>query len=177
MHRLFVAIRPPRGMRERLLAAMGGIPNARWQSDEQLHLTLRFIGEVDRHRADDVAATLGTIHHSALALAVEGVGHFGSKGRIETLWAGVAPNPPLTALHAKIEQALVRAGLPHGGRAYLPHVTLARFSRGAGRIDELPSFPHIPAGPPCDIREFCLFESLLGGSGATYSIVARYPLG
>ena len=56
MHRLFVAIRPPRAVRQRLLAIMGGVRGARWQSDDQLHLTLRFIGEVDRHLGDDIHA-------------------------------------------------------------------------------------------------------------------------
>ena len=62
MHRLFVALRPPPAIRARLLAAMGGVPGARWQDDDQLHLTLRFIGEVDRPVAEDIAAALGTIH-------------------------------------------------------------------------------------------------------------------
>jgi len=53
MHRLFVAIRPPAAIRAILLGAMGGISGARWQSEDQLHLTLRFIGEVDRHRAGE----------------------------------------------------------------------------------------------------------------------------
>ena len=76
MHRLFVAIRPPRPIRERLMAAMGGISGARWQSDDQLHLTLRFIGEVDRHRAGDVHAALGAIRHPALEIALNGIGTF-----------------------------------------------------------------------------------------------------
>ena len=56
MHRLFVALRLPPTTRSLLLAAMGGISGARWQSEDQLHLTLRFIGEVDRHLARDVHA-------------------------------------------------------------------------------------------------------------------------
>jgi len=61
MHRLFVAIRPPDRIRDLLLGAMGGISGARWQQDEQLHLTLRFLGEVDRHQARDVHAALGRV--------------------------------------------------------------------------------------------------------------------
>src|SRR3546814_10503522 len=64
MHRLFVAIRPPAAIRKALLSIMGGVEGARWQSDDQLHLTLRFIGEVDRHRADDIAAALATVGRS-----------------------------------------------------------------------------------------------------------------
>ena len=66
---------------------MGGIAGARWQDDDQLHLTLRFIGEVDRHVATDVAAALGSVRHPPFELAVSGVGTFDRKGRIDTLWA------------------------------------------------------------------------------------------
>ena len=89
MHRLFVAIRPPTPIRERLIASMGGISGARWQSDEQLHLTLRFIGEVDRHRADDIHAALGGIHQSPFELALNGIGVFDRRDRPE---ASVRPS-------------------------------------------------------------------------------------
>ncbi|PTQ12312.1 RNA 2',3'-cyclic phosphodiesterase [Sphingomonas oleivorans] len=178
MTRLFVAIRPPRLLRERLLALMGGVMGARWQSDEQLHVTLRFIGEVDRHCAADVAAALGSVHHAAFDLALDGIGHFDRKGRIESLWAGVGPHEPLKALHQKIDQALVRVGLPGEQRAYLPHLTLARFGR-AGATGPVEPFLGRTAGlssPPVRIVDFCLYESSLGRDGASYTIVERYPL-
>ena len=63
MHRLFVSLRPPRPMREALLDAMGCVEGARWQNDDQFRLTLAFIGEVDRHVAEDAAAALGSMSH------------------------------------------------------------------------------------------------------------------
>src|SRR3546814_7637763 len=90
-HRLFVALRPPRPVRTALIAAMHGIAAARWQSDEQLHLTLRFIGEVDRHRAEDVAAALGALHAPAVEARIAGVGVFERQGRPHMAWAGVEP--------------------------------------------------------------------------------------
>ena len=176
MHRLFVAIRPPRAMREALLAAMGGVPQARWQADEQLHLTLRFIGEVDRPHAEDAAAALGTVHHPRFDIALDGVGRFDRKGRIEALWAGVAPHDSLKILHKKIDQALIRIGLPPEGRAYLPHITLARFSRGAAPVEPIGVAATGLAGPAVTVDAFCLYESSLGSQGAAYSLVARYPL-
>ena len=65
MVRLFVALRPPPAIRDMLADAMDGVPQARWQDDEQLHLTLRFIGEVDRPVAEDIAAALGQVHAPA----------------------------------------------------------------------------------------------------------------
>jgi len=163
-------------MRALLLAAMGGVPGARWQDDDQLHLTLRFIGEVDRHRAEDVAAALGAVHAPRFLLALDGIGQFDRRNRPDSLWVGVKPHAPLKALHNKIDQALIRIGRPPEGRAYLPHITLARFSRGATPVICPPDLTEAFTCAPEEIREFCLFESELGAHGASYTIAARYPL-
>ena len=176
MHRLFVAIRPPRALRETLLAAMGGISRARWQTDEQLHLTLRFIGEVDRRRAEDIAAALGAVRQAPFDIALSGVGQFERKGCIEALWAGVAPHAPLKALHKKIDRSLTRIGLPPEPRAYLPHITLARFSRGSAPAGPVNYAGRELASAAVAISEFLLYESELGGEGASYSVAARYRL-
>ena len=176
MHRLFVAIRPPRAMRERLLATMGGVRGARWQDDAQLHLTLRFIGEVDRHRAEDIAATLGTVHHPAFTLALDGIGQFDRRGRLDSLWAGVTPHDAVTALHNKIDQALARVGIAPDTRAFLPHITIARCNRHTGPADAILAHTAGLASEAQPISAFCLYESRLGSEGAAYDIVARYPL-
>src|SRR3546814_10128987 len=110
MHRLFVARRPPPDIRALLIAAMGGVRAARWQNDEQLHLTLRFIGEVDRPIAEDVVAALGSVHAPPITAAIAGVGRFEKRGRTDAIWAGVAPGDALAALQAKVDRALVRLG-------------------------------------------------------------------
>ena len=176
MHRLFVAIRPPRAMRAALLATMGGVAHARWQSDEQLHLTLRFIGEVDRHTAEDAAAALGTVHQQRFSVAVDGIGQFDRKGRVDTLWAGVTPHEPLKALHNKVDQALARVDIPPDSRAYLPHITLARFGRNAGPVGGLMASSGGVTSAPEEIDQFCLYESALSHEGSVYTIVERYPL-
>lgn len=176
MFRLFAAIRPPRPLREALRGAMGGVSNARWQTDDQLHLTLRFIGEVDRHRAQDIAAALGGVHQAGFDLALDGMGQFDRKGRIESLWAGVTPQEPVKALHNKIDQALARVGLEPETRAYLPHITIARFGRSAGPIGGLLTRSGGVSSAPCPITEFCLYESQLSHEGSVYTIAERYPL-
>lgn len=107
MHRLFVALRPPPAIRAVLLGMAGGVEGARWQEDEQLHLTLRFIGEVPRAQAEDVAAALGTVSAPDVAATLDGVGRFDRRGRIDTLWARVAPAPALSDLAQKVNRALV----------------------------------------------------------------------
>jgi 2'-5' RNA ligase len=177
MHRLFVAIPPPADIRARLLAAMGGVAGARWQDDSQLHLTLRFIGEVDRHRALDVDAALGAIRHPGFEIALAGIHGFDRKGEPRALWAGVAPQAPLKALHDKVEQALARAGLAPERRAFLPHITLARLPRGAGAIGPFLAGAGGLSSPPFAVGAFALFESSLTTDGAAYSLLADYPLG
>ncbi len=108
MHRLFVALRPPPPIRDLLIDQMDGIDDARWQDDDQLHITLRYIGEVDSRMAEDVATALSTIRADLPPLRIQGCGMFDSKGHPNAIWAGVAPRDPLAALHRKIDRALVR---------------------------------------------------------------------
>lgn len=176
MLRLFVAIRPPVAIRARLLAAMGGISGARWQSEDQLHLTLRFIGEVDRHRAGDIHAALGGIHQPPFEIALRGIGHFDRRGWPDAVWAGVAPHEPLKALHNKVDAALTRVGVPPDQRAFLPHITLARLKRSSGPVGNLLEEAGGLGSPLFTVDHFALFESVLTPDGAVYSILERYPL-
>lgn len=179
MHRLFVGLRPPPAIRALLLSATGGIAHARWQSDDQLHLTLRFIGEVDGRMADDIATALGQIHAAAPTIAINGVGRFDKAGRTDTLWAGVAPHDAIAALHRKVDHALNRCGLAPEARAFLPHITLARLPRSAGHGPEVDAFLARQGGltsPPFALTHFTLFESELARDGAHYHSIARWPL-
>jgi 2'-5' RNA ligase len=176
MHRLFVAIRPPAAIRNALLGLMEGVRGARWQDDEQLHLTLRFIGEVDSRVADDAAAALGSVRQPPFSITLDGVGQFGSRGRANALWAGVRPHDALAHLHRKVDQALVRAGLEPERRAYLPHITLARFGRESGGLDAFLARHAGLRSDPFEVNGFGLYESRLGHEGAAYTIVERYDL-
>ncbi|AEG47919.1 2'-5' RNA ligase [Sphingobium chlorophenolicum L-1] len=174
MHRLFVAIRPPADIRAGLLSLMHGIIGARWQDDNQLHLTLRFVGEVDRPRADDLADALGHIRFSPFEIALSGVGCFDRKGQVHTLWAGVQPRDPLVQLHQKVDRACIRIGLPPDNRNYFPHITLARFGRTAGAMEPFMALNAALASAPFTVAEFALYESQLGQTGSTYHMIERY---
>lgn len=175
MHRLFVAIRPPAPIRAALRAIMGGVDGARWQDDDQLHLTLRFIGEVDRRRAEDIADALGTIRFAPFMVQPCGIGGFDRRGIVDTLWTGVQPRDLLARLHQKVDRACVMAGEPPEGRAYLPHVTLARFGRSGGIVDDFCARHVGFTAPQFRIDRFHLFESRIGHHGARYEAVADYP--
>lgn len=177
MHRLFVAIRPPEAIRNQLLDLMGGVSGARWVGEDQMHLTLRFIGEVDRHLANDVHAALAGVRQTPFEIALSGLGAFERRGETKVLWAGVAPHEALKALRKKVDQALARTGLEAERRAFHPHVTLARLGRGAGPLGPLLESAGGVTSPPFRVAEFRLYESRLTPDGAIHSVVQRYPLG
>lgn len=176
MHRLFVALRPPKETRSALLGLMGGVPGARWQDDDQLHLTLSFIGEADRHQAEDIADTLSAIDRPRPTIALQGAGAFDHKGQVHSLWAGIAPDDALHQLHDRINRALIAAGIRPEQRAFKPHVTLARLGKQAGPVEPFLARIAGLSGPPITLDAFFLFESRLGHNGARYEAVARYPL-
>jgi RNA 2',3'-cyclic 3'-phosphodiesterase len=176
MHRLFVAIRPPESIRDLLVDAMDVSADFRWQNDEQLHLTLRFIGEVDRPLANDIADGLGLIRAAPIEVRIAGLGRFDQRNS-GALWAGVEPKPALTALAAKIERTCQSVGLPPERRAFHPHITLARWK--GRRTREVQAFLERKGGlssEPFIVGEFILFESRLSRHGAHYEEVTSYAL-
>ncbi|MFQ5535076.1 MAG: RNA 2',3'-cyclic phosphodiesterase [Sphingomonadales bacterium] len=177
MIRLFVGIELPETVKERLLALGGGVPGARWQTDAQLHLTLRFIGEVDGARCNDIHSALGEIRAKPFVVAIKGVGLFGKLTNPRILWAGIEPDEPVIRLHEKIKKALTGIGLPPEERKYRPHVTLARFRHsGPDRVRAFLEQNDALALPAFEVRNFALFSSFLSHGGAIYRIEERYDL-
>jgi RNA 2',3'-cyclic 3'-phosphodiesterase len=176
MHRLFVAIRPPEEVRDVMIDAMDDSPALRWVGDEQLHLTLRFIGEVDRPLANDIAAALGAVRGAKFELRVHGVGKFERRNG-GALWAAIDPREPVATLAAKVERALQQAGLEAEHRAFSPHITLARWNRGSGEaVEAFVRRNSTLASDPFEVDRFILYESHLSRHGAHYEEVANYPL-
>ena len=170
--RLFVGLDPPESIKTALLSTMGGVAGARWQTADQLHLTLRFIGEVDRHTATDIAAALGRVNVRPFTAELGDPGLFDHRGRIDTLWAGVRPAGALERLAKSVNAALASVGLPPEGRAFLPHITVARGRSMSGAT----LWPQSPI--PClawPVDGFALFESRMGKDGSDYTILARWP--
>ncbi len=177
MIRLFVALELPEDVRGRLAALGGGVPGARWLRPEQMHITLRFIGEVDGARFEDIRIGLGEISAPPLSLAITGVGLFGKLRQPRVLWAGITPDEPVIALHDKIEHRLIDCGLAPEGRKFKPHVTLARLKNA--KAAKVESFLQSHDGlyiPGIEVTRFALFSSFLSASGAIYRIEESYPL-
>jgi 2'-5' RNA ligase len=175
--RLFVGLELPPAVRESLAGLAHGLQGARWITPENLHVSLRFIGEVDHGEAEDIDLALAAVRAPAFAMTLSGVGTFGSGAKVRALWAGVEAQPSLMHLQDKIESALVRTGLPPEPRKFKPHVTLARFrSRpGPGLHDYLSGHALFRAGP-IEVDGFLLIRSHLSKNGSIYEPLRTYPL-
>jgi 2'-5' RNA ligase len=175
--RLFVALSLPEEVRLQLAGLCAGVPGARWVAPENLHLTLRFIGEVDNDQAHDIHDMLTAVAGQGFALTLSGVGAFTEGRRVKAVWAGVEENETLLRLQAKVEQAVARAGLQNGRRKFTPHVSLARVKSDPGRKlqDFLVRHALFRCGP-FPVEEFVLYSSFLAHSGAIYQPEAVYPL-
>src|SRR5260221_6103533 len=110
MVRLFVGVDLPEDVSERLAFLCAGVPGARWVPAENMHLTLRFIGEVAGGEADDIFHALAAVRPRAFNITLSGVGHFDTGNEVRQLWAGVERNAELMALRDRVESAVVRMG-------------------------------------------------------------------
>jgi len=177
MLRLFVGLAIPKVLGPQLASLNGGIPGARWVSPENLHLSLRFIGEVDEGIAEDVDTALGQIRAEAPKVALAGVGCFESRNRAHTIWAGVRPEPALFNLQQRVEKELQRTGLPPEGRKFMPHVTLARMKQTS--VETLAPFLANHGSfraVPFRAEVFSLYQVFLSRNEAAYQIIENYDL-
>ncbi|HET8728060.1 MAG TPA: RNA 2',3'-cyclic phosphodiesterase [Alphaproteobacteria bacterium] len=178
MIRLFTALDLPEAVRDRLAMLQSGVPGARWIRPENLHVTLRFIGEVDEHVAEDLDASLARAAAPGFDLRLSGVGHFGTERKPTTLWVGVERSDALQFLHDKVDRALVAAGLTPDDRKFKPHVTLARL-RSHARVERVGRWLEANAlfqAGPIRIDGFVLYRSHLGSEGSVYEPLVEYPL-
>lgn len=184
--RLFVAINLPPGLRGRLWQAAAPLRAAgrsvKWVGEAQLHLTMRFLGEIADDDLESMrAAIAGAGRHAApLELRLGGVGAFPSLRRARIVWMGVERSPALEALYSALEEELKAVGISPEERRFHPHVTLGRVRRRTRRSElrQLES-----AAGSVDFAEICraetvdLMRSRLGPEGARYEALARCPLG
>jgi 2'-5' RNA ligase len=177
MIRLFVAIDLPPEIRDQLGAICFGLPGARWIPEDQLHLTLRFIGEVDGGLFQDIKELLASVTAKPFTMRLKGVGHFPPRKHPQVLWVGIEPNESLLRLRGRIESTLVRGGFEPEGRKYMPHITLARLKNThvakASTFLETNSLFTTPLFP---VEDFLLYSSRLTPKGAIHTIETEYPL-
>ena len=164
MMRLFIAIELSKPMKDALINAQNEMYDAgvrgNYTPEENLHLTLAFIGEVPA--AEPVLEALSTVSFTPFELMLEGLGSFG-----DLWWAGMRPSPPLAALARRVRHALAEGGVPFDRKRFSPHVTLLRKARG-----DMPGIGIEGAG--MTVEAFSLLRSDRGRNGMIYTELGRF---
>ncbi len=175
--RAFVAVEVPaaEALCRFLSAARETMPGFRWVEPANLHVTLRFLGQLERCALDRLITELRGVRAQPFTLGLAALGTFGSRRSPRVIWVGVGDGAEaLIELAAGVEAACRRAGSPPVGRPFRPHLTLARARDRRGA--PLAPLPPFPALPPSAIREIVLFESRPGPAGARYVPISSQSL-
>jgi 2'-5' RNA ligase len=193
--RIFIALDIDDSIRERIARFVEGVtgfaPDARWARPESLHITLKFIGEQPEPAVEQITRSLNTITGSAAEIYFRGYGFFPSVKSARVFWVGMEAGPQLAALAAEIDEQMASLTIQKEGRAFSPHLTLAR---GAGRSgsprrhpadapnrtferlqEKLAALP-TPEFGTMTARDFFLYRSQLSPKGSKYTKLARFNL-
>jgi RNA 2',3'-cyclic 3'-phosphodiesterase len=176
MPRLFTGLEIPRRIRQHLALLRAPLTRAKWIEPEDMHITLRFAGDVDARTADALMHQLGAIRGKPFAITIKGVGAFGGR-EPRVLWAGIAAGGDLAALYRANERAARAAGIEPDAREFRPHVTLARM-RGA-RQETVARFLEENGDlriEPFVATEFLLLSARPGSGGPPYGVEQAFPL-
>ena len=176
MPRLFTGLELPLTVRQQLGRLALPLPGAKWVEPEDLHLTLRFCGNIDNSKARDFAGELAQIHMRVFTIQLSGLGAFGGNDP-HTIWAGVDAGPELEQLAKANERAARTAGLAPEPRKFKAHVTVARL-RGA-HADQVARVLERHAAfksEPVTIERFVLLSSRPAGGGGPYAVEEVFPL-
>lgn len=176
--RMFIAIAPAEATCTDLARIFSESDQMKWQSSDSLHVTLKFLGQVDEKRADEVAATLREIQVEPYNLSVEGMGVFPNENDPQVLWAGLGNgHPRLHQLRKNIEDALIPLGFEPERKAFVPHITLARLAAvSAEHVRQFLKAHQDFQAAPWTVESFGLYTSRLSAQGAEHTLKQDYPL-
>ncbi|MBD3346325.1 MAG: RNA 2',3'-cyclic phosphodiesterase [Chitinivibrionales bacterium] len=178
MYRLFIALDFSDDVKEAIAGICFGIPHVRWMPADQIHLTLRFIGEVDKHLFEEIKSALYSVHATKFKLSLKGTGYFPPRRDPRVLWVGVENNELLLQLFNRIEQALHSVGCEPEKRKFHPHITIGRLK------EKVPSSKVMPfvvnnalfSVPDIAVDQFFLYSSNLTREEAIHTKQESYSL-
>jgi 2'-5' RNA ligase len=190
--RLFVALNFPTALRRAIFDAIAPLraaaPGLAWAAEPRLHLTLKFLGERPDDAVAPVARALDRVGeaHAPVTMSLGGLGAFPNQRRPRVVWLGIAPDPKLELLHHDVEAACASLGYEVEGRAFRPHVTLARVrpgrQRGVGELEAATARALAGAAREVQFRGSAVVETLdlmqseLGAGGSRYTVLHAAPL-
>ena len=170
-------------LRQHIASLREQVPEATasWSRVENIHLTLKFFGNVatDRIATISEAASRAVKEFPSFEIKVGDTGVFPKPSRAQVLWIGVSdPEGRLSALHGRLDDECAAAGFEKENRAYRPHLTIARIrnphgARPLAGAHLQMTFPPIAV----ELRELVLFRSELSSKGSKYTAISRHRLG
>lgn len=176
--RLFIALTPPEPVRDTLAPEADPLPGVAWTRPEQLHVTLRFLGDIAEEQIPALIERLRSVQVAPFILPVETVGTFPPGRPARVLWIGVGSgHPRLFQLRQRLDDTLLAFGLPLDVRSFHPHITLARTTDTAAK--SIAHWLHMHrefTAPPFRVEAFDLYSSTLQPDGAIYTREAHFPL-
>jgi 2'-5' RNA ligase len=188
--RSFVAIELPDELKRELdevigqLKSAGGQTGVKWVDPRSIHLTLKFLGDVDADRLDEITVALAEAARRIprFRLAVAGLGVFPNPGRVRVAWVGVSGETDvLERLQRRVESALARLGFSAESRRFTPHLTLARVRERASpqerqKLGQLAGSTSFESRHGISVDAVHLMRSQLTGQGAIYSRISSVTL-
>lgn len=180
--RLFVALDVPEDTRQALAALIrkfeGICRGARWVRAENLHITLKFIGEVEEAKLSAIETCLSQLNsRDPFEIKFHRFGFFPNERRPRVFWVGMESGPSMAELATEIDSNLQPMGVPHEEKEFRPHLTLARFNTldGLSKLQEFVSGLAEQEFGKTTAREFHLYQSVLKRGGAEYTRLATFP--
>lgn len=176
--RLFLALTLPPAVRDVLAAKAQPLPGVHWTPPEQLHVTLRFLGDVPEEQIEPMIARLAKVRVEPFILPIEGTGIFPLNRPPRVLWIGVGSgHPRLFQLRQRLDDALIASGLQLDVRTFHPHITLARCTEDvAATLAQWQQARKSLVAPPFRVEAFDLYASDLQPTGAVHTLRRSFPL-
>jgi 2'-5' RNA ligase len=178
MSRLFIALPVPKDIAQSLARTRAALPGARWLQQEDMHITLAFIGEISDHKADALARALDKITLPPIDLEINRLDGFGKGDKAHILWAGIDEDKTLGlfALQRRVVAACRKVGIDLDRRKYRPHITLARLKHtSAAALGDAIAETPTPNLPGWTADKIAIYESRLNPSGARYTRLLDLP--
>lgn len=183
--RLFIAIDIPNPIKNPLIEVRNALSqctsNVKWVANDNLHLTLKFLGETEVSKTSQIISAMqeATRNTTPFSLEVSGLGTFPGRGRPKVIWAGVKGDThQLLMLQQGLEDLLYQAGFPRESRKYSPHLTLGR-PKELGELgslaEQINKYQRHPFGQ-WEIQSIKLMQSTLRPTGPVYTVLAHSKL-
>ena len=171
MIRVFIGLDLPEDIKRSLGLLKSSVRGAKWVPLENLHITIRFIGEVPENILQNIKEELREISFYNFKVKFKDIGHFSAKSTPKVIWVGLDPLEEIMELREKIDEALTKANIPLEKKKYIPHVTLARLK--GSKFPEVAEY--LQQGMGFFTREFEIGEMILYSSkqkeeGSVYSV-------